>query len=367
MADQDDDQKTELPTGKRLAEAMENGQFARAPELQVLFTLGATLAVMGFTARAGGERVAEYAVNIFTHFTKYQLRADTVTANLGDLALAALPVVAPILGACSLAAIVAGGLQSGFNLTPGALGFKWERLDPMAGFGRVFSRSVLVRAGIDLLKVAAIGGTLYAGSRTLLRDPMFTSPVESAYLIQFLYQAAMTFFGRMLFSLGVLAAISLAYEKFKTLKELRMTKQEVKDEMKNSEGDAMMKGAQRRLARRLMQRQMLAAVPTADVIITNPTHYAVALKYERGRDHAPVILAKGENRFAIRIKELAAEHSVPMVENVPVARMLYALGKVGEAIPAELYQAVAEILAVVYRTHRYYFHELKTRRLTAAL
>jgi flagellar biosynthetic protein FlhB len=116
-----------------------------------------------------------------------------------------------------------------------------------------------------------------------------------------------------------------------------------------------------------MQRQMLAAVPTADVIVTNPTHFAVALKYERGRDQAPVILAKGENRFALRIKQLAAEHGVPTVENKPVARMLYALGKVGDAIPPELYQAVAEILAVVYLTHRYYYHELKTRRLHSAL
>jgi flagellar biosynthetic protein FlhB len=108
---------------------------------------------------------------------------------------------------------------------------------------------------------------------------------------------------------------------------------------------------------------MLAAVATADVVVTNPTHFAVALKYERGLDQAPVILAKGENRFAQRIKALAAEHGVPTVENKPVARLLYAMGKVGEGIPPELYQAIAEILAVVYRTHRYYFHELKTRRL----
>ena len=122
----------------------------------------------------------------------------------------------------------------------------------------------------------------------------------------------------------------------------------------------------RRLARRLMQKQMLSAVQTADVIVTNPTHFAVALKYERGVDKAPVVLAKGENRFAQRIKALAAEHGVPTVENKPVARLLFAMGKVGETIPSELYQAVAEILAVVYRTHRYYFHRLKTRRMEAA-
>jgi flagellar biosynthetic protein FlhB len=107
-------------------------------------------------------------------------------------------------------------------------------------------------------------------------------------------------------------------------------------------------------------------VKTADVVVTNPTHFAIALKYERGKDKAPVILAKGENRFAQRIKALAAEHGVPTVENKPVARLLFAMGKVGEAIPAELYQAVAEILAVVYRTHRYYFHRLKARRMEAS-
>jgi flagellar biosynthetic protein FlhB len=119
------------------------------------------------------------------------------------------------------------------------------------------------------------------------------------------------------------------------------------------------------MARRLMQKQMLSAVATADVVVTNPTHYAVALKYERGQDKAPIVLAKGENQFARRIKALAAENGVPMVENRPVARMLYAMGEVGEAIPPELYQAVAGILAVVYRTHRYYFHRLKSRRLEA--
>jgi len=126
------------------------------------------------------------------------------------------------------------------------------------------------------------------------------------------------------------------------------------------------KAAQRLLARRLLQKQMLSAVPTADVIITNPTHFAVALKYERGKDAAPVILAKGEDRFARRLRELAAEHGVPVVENKPVARLLYALGRVGETIPPELYQASAEILALVYRTHRYYFHRLRSRRLEHA-
>jgi flagellar biosynthetic protein FlhB len=199
----------------------------------------------------------------------------------------------------------------------------------------------------------------------LIYDPLFSSPVEVAYLGEFLNRATILFLTRLILALGIVASISYAYEKFKTHRDLMMTREEVKEEAKQAEGDTRVKGAMRRMARQLLQKQMLSAVKTADVVVTNPTHFAVALKYERGKDKAPVVLAKGENRFAQRIKALAAENGVPMVENKPVARLLFAMGKVGEAIPAELYQAVAEILAVVYRTHRYYFHRLKARRLEA--
>ena len=272
----------------------------------------------------------------------------------------------PVLLACAVAAVLVGGIQSGFRASPKAVGFKPEALNPVAGFGRIFSKATMVRAGLDLLKLIAIGFTLFLGARTLLGDPLFSAPVEAAYLGTFINSAALSFFSRLLLSLGIIAAMSYAWEKYKTNQDLMMTKQEVKDEHKNQEGDAHVKGAMRRMARRLLQKQMLDSVATADVVVTNPTHYAVVLKYERGKDKAPIVLAKGENRFAQRLKALAAEHGVPMVENKPVARMLFAMGEVGEAIPPGLYQAVAEILAVVYRTHRYYFHQLKTRRLEAA-
>jgi flagellar biosynthetic protein FlhB len=144
-----------------------------------------------------------------------------------------------------------------------------------------------------------------------------------------------------------------------------MTKQEVKDENRQAMGDPNVKMAQRAMARRLLMRQMMADVPKADVIVTNPTHYAVALKYERGKDTAPVVLAKGQNLFAQRIKAMGAKFEVPTVENKPVARALYKFGQVGKPIPAQLYQAIAEILGYVYRTHRYYFYQLRSRRLQA--
>lgn len=361
-----DDQKTEQPTGKRLHEATERGQFAKAPEFSILFTMAATLAVVGMAGGEGCDRIARYTVGIFSHYGAYVLTPETVVTHFENLLLAVAPFVLIMLGSCAAAAMLAGGIQSGFNLTPKALGPHWDQLNPLKGLGSVFSRDRAVHAGIDTLKMIAIGATLYAGARQLLSDPMFSAPVEAAYLIQFLRQAAITFFSRLLGALSIVAALSYAYEKYQTLQGLKMTREEVKDEHRSAEGNPQVKIALRRMARRLLLKQMLQAVPTADVVVTNPTHYAVALRYERGRDQAPVVLAKGENRFALRIKEIAAEHGVPMVENKPVARVLFALGKVGEAIPPELYQAVAEILAVVYRTHRYYFYRLRSRRLEAA-
>lgn len=363
MSEVDQDQKTELASEKKLSEAADRGQFAKSPELQVLLLLGAALCVLAFTAHTTARDVAEYSVGMFTRFGSITVGYDTVPIQMGKMLITVGKGLGPVLLACVVAAVVGGGLQSGFRLSPEAVGFKLENLNPVAGFGRVFSKAALVRGGIDFLKLVAIGMVLWAGAKRLSVDPLFTSPIEVAYLPVFLQSATQNFFGRLLLALGGIAALSYGYEKFKTSRDMMMTKQELKDERKNAEGSGMMKGAQRRLARRLMQKQMLAAVATADVVLTNPTHYAVALRYERGRDQAPVVLAKGENRFAQRIKALAAEHGVPVVENKPVARMLFALGQVGETIPTELYQAVASILAVVYRTHRYYFHRLKSRRL----
>ncbi len=367
MAETDQDQKTEQASDKRREEAHDRGQFARSQEMPVLFAMVALVGVLGLTVKSASRDLAEYAVSVFSHFGKTPVGQDTVPTQLSELLLTTGRALGPVLIACVGAALLSGGVQSGFRLTPEVMTFRVEQLNPIAGFARLFSKAVFVRAGVDLLKLIAIGGALYLGARGLMMDPLFSAPVEAAYLGEFLNHATLMFLSRLVFALGAVAAISYAYERFKTSRDLMMTREEVKEERKQAEGDANTKAAMRRMARRLMQKQMLSAVRTADVVITNPTHYAVALKYERGKDKAPVVLAKGENRFAQRIKALAAEHGVPTVENKPVARVLFAMGRVGENIPSELYQAVAEILAVVYRTHRYYFHRLKSQRLEAGV
>ncbi len=365
MSDKDPDQKTEAPSEKKLQESHDRGEFAKSAELGVVFSLAAAFGALAIAGPSSARAVAEFTAGIFGQLHTVRFEAGSVPAPMLVAGKTAALALAPLLAASVVAALLSGGIQSGFRLTPDAIGFKPQKLNPISGFGRIFSQRSLVQGGIDLLKLLAIGFCLWIAARTLLADPLFTTPVEAAYLGQFIHSSALLLLARLILALGVIAAIGYGYERYKTHRDMMMTREEVKEERKQAEGSPQVKIALRRMARRLAQRQMLAAVATADVVITNPTHYAVALKYERGIDSAPVIVAKGDNALARRIKALAADHEVPLVENKPVARMLHAMGTVGEAIPAELYQAVAGILAFVYRTHRYYFFRLPARRAAA--
>ena len=357
-----DQVKTEQPTEKHLQEATEEGNFARSPDLQVVALLIAGFFLMGFGSREYCERICGISVGIFAHLGKYSIKPEAIGEWNGIAAQTMLGLVLPIAVSCALAALIAGGLQSRFQLTPKALSFKFSRIDPLSGFQRVFSTQGWVKLGTDALKLTVVGLALWSAVKTVMSDPIFYTPVAVSRLGGFIESTASMLLGRFILALGAIAAANYIYALRKTQNDLMMTREEIKDESRQSEGDPKLKGALRQMARRLSQKQMLSSVATADVVVTNPTHFAVALKYERGKDKAPLVLAKGEGAFARRIKELAAEHEVPMVENKPVARMLFKVGKVGKPVPVELYQAVADILAFVYKTHRYYFHRLKERR-----
>ena len=275
MADHDQEQKTEQPTEKKLSEAIDRGQFAKSHELTVLFPIAAVLGVLTLTAPAASREIAEYSIGMFTRFAVTSVEQDTVLTQISEAMLTFGRAIGPLFVGIVVAVLIASGVQSGFHLSPKAVGFKLENLNPIAGFGRIFSKSVLVRSGIDLLKLVAIGSALWLGARGLMLDPLFSAPVEAAYLGQFLNNATIVFLTRLLFALGIVAAISFGYEKFKMSRELMMTRDEVKDERKQAEGDMHTKAAMRRMARRLLQKQMLAAVQTADVVVTNPTHFAI--------------------------------------------------------------------------------------------
>ena len=359
----ENDNATEKPTEKKLSESHAKGQFAQAPEIQVVFGLVAAYFVFLFTIDSQSRFMIETVAGVLGNLEKYQIISDFIPQWTTMAFLTMFGLLAPMFLATTIASLLAGGLQTHFKATPEVVGLKFEKLNPVSGFQRVFSKQGLVKLVVDSGKCLIVGGLIYGSVQEILTDPIFHTPVPVHRLGSFLYDSTLALFFRLALAMGGLALLHYIFQLKKTEKDLMMTTQEIKDENRQAMGDPNVKMAQRAMARRLMQKQMLADVPNADVIITNPTHYAVALKYERGVDAAPVVLAKGQNLFAQRIKAIASKHEVPTVENKPVARALFKFGQVGKPIPAQLYQAIAEILGYVYRTHRYYFYQLKSRRL----
>jgi flagellar biosynthetic protein FlhB len=363
---EDRESKTEAPSAKRLAEAQAKGQFARAPEITLAFVLTAAVFALGLAAHDAARRISHLATETFVRLGEVKLQSQELPDTVWLSASTFATIVGPVILVSAAAAILAGGIQSGFQLTPGAMEPNLGRLNPVAGLQRLISGRIWSTAVLDVLKVTAVFACLAAAGSTIFSDAIFSAPVEPLYLGYFLRESALSLMLRFLGALVIIGGLSYAYEFYKARRELMMSRQDLKDERSQTDGNPLVKAAMRRMARRLLQKQMMDAVPTADVVVANPTHFAVALRYDRGKDAAPVIVARGENRQAIRIKELAALHGVPMVENRPVARMLYASGRVGEVIPREMFEAVAEILAFVYRTYRYYYFTLPTRRAANA-
>ena len=361
MADREN--KTEEPTEKRLQESQERGQFAKVEELGVVFLLASIACFMLFYARDLGSNVAHYAQNIWLHFLEFDGNLEQIAKIFHELIECWLWIIIGFLGLCVLSAIFSGGLQSGFKLSLKALKVDWERINPVNGFKRLFSFRKCIEVFVDSLKMLAIAWILYGAFQEIRQDPIFFTPIPVQRLPEFFLHIILLFLSRLIAILLIITLLKYAYERYQTHEDLKMSREEVKEERKQAFGNPEIKATQRRLAQRLLQKQMMDKIPVADVVVTNPTHFAVALKYERGRDKAPIVIAKGENMFAQRIKQIAKHHEVPMVENRLAARLLFRLGAVGKPIPAELYEMIAEILAFVYKTHRNYFHNLKRRRL----
>ena len=363
MAEQDQSSKTEQPTSKRLREAHKEGNFPQSQEIGTVFVLAAAFLVLAFLAKQKSTEMALLASAVFSNLTVSAITVERTVDGLRYALHATLFLLAPVLIGTVIGAVLAGGMQSGFRLTAGRLEPNLAKFNPVNGMKKLFNAQSAVQLATDLLKFIAIGAILYGLIREIMSDDIFHSPVPPSYLGEFLFEISLLMLARLIIAIGVIAILNYLYQRHKVRKDLMMTRQEVKDERKNAEGNPEVKSAQRHMARQILQKQMLKSIPLADVVVTNSTHFAVALKYEQGRNSAPVVVAKGMNLFALRIIDIANRHGVPRIENRGVAQMLYRLGRVGESIPVELYEVVASILAHVYRLHRYYFHRLKARRL----
>lgn len=362
MPETDQATKTEPPTPKKLQDAFEKGNFPRSQEIGTVAILLATYLVLIFSGEGAFRELAEFSRNIFSGLGDVEVSHTWLTHAMGRMSTGVISGLSPLLIACSAAAVLAGGFQSGFKVTPKAMEVKADKINPAEGFKRNFSMNSLVRSGMDLLKLGAFMAVVIGLCKSRLQDPIFQSPSTVAHLAHFISDTIRQMLKQLILVMAGIAIVHYAWTRFDHLRKMKMSRQELKDEMKQSEGDPMLKAKLRQMGMRLRQRQMLEEIPFADVVVTNPTHFAVALRYLSGADAAPVVLAKGKNRFAQRIKAVAAENEVPMVENRPAAQALYKLGSVGKPIPSALYRVVASILSHVYREHRYYFFRLRARR-----
>lgn len=345
-------EKTEQPTPRRLDEAQKRGQIARSPEVQTVFVLLAAICAFSFAGRESWAQLLGAVRATMAH-----LHDTPVTvATLHGYALAGAAVFAkcagPFLIATVLGALIAGGIQTQFTTASEALTPNWQRLNPAEGIKRVLSMRSAAPTALAALKLAVIVGLSYAGVREVLADPVFTTEVGIDRLAGFLAWALLKVLLRIVLVLGLIAAADYGYQFWRTHRDLMMTRQELQDELKSTEGNPLIKRARRRLSG-LTKRKMLAEVPNADVVVTNPTFIAIALRYDSRKMKAPRVVAKGIRLNAERIREIAREHQVPIVENKPLARVMFKHCKVGGEVPAELYVAVAEILAWVYRVNRY--------------
>ena len=363
MADVDKSSKTEPPTEKRLSEARSRGQFAKAPEIGMTATLLAGLLVLFFWAPGKAGELMLFTKSIFENLNSIQATQEGMASTFGESYLAMGLIVLPMLMGCFFASLMAEGLQTGFSFTPKAIEPKFSKMNPIKGVQRIWGLKGLKAFFVDFLKFFFIGTVVWLTILIFLKDPIFYAPIPIQYIPGFIYKLIIVMFTLLVLMLLVVAIINFIIKKKEHTDEMKMTKQEVKEERKSKEVSEEVKTAQRRKAMEVVMGQNLQDVSTADVVVTNPTHYAVALKYEKGTDNAPVVVAKGHDMLARKIKLIAKEYDVPMVEDKPVAQMLYALGFVGQPIPFQLYQVIAKILADVYKKHSYYFHRLKARRL----
>jgi len=355
MSEQTGD-KTEQATPKRLEEAIAKGQFGRSREVQTVFVLmGGLIGFMFY----GGEiwRILTGAsVSMFGHLhdTPVTLNAMQGFAINGVLVIG--HCVWPVVAGTIIGGLLAGALQARFRASPEALAVNWQRLNPAEGFKRIFSTRSTIQTGIGILKLLFIISLSYGVVKSILSDPIFYSSVSVARIAGFMAESSLKIILQIAMVLMIMAGADFVYQTWQSNRDLMMTKQEVKDESKNTEGNPQIKMQQRRKRNAMTKRKMLAEVPKADVIVTNPTHIAIALRYDRKNMKAPTIVAKGTRLNALRIREIAQQHQVPIIENKPLARLMFKYGRVGGEIPAQLYAAVAEILAWVYRVNAYRYY-----------
>ena len=350
-------EKTEPATDKKLKDAREEGKVAKSKELTAAFDLIVLFLVLKiFISYVGGSLLDIFdfvysGMPDFVEINEAKLTTFAISSYLFNIILKWILIVLPFFLLGVAITILISIFQVGWKISTKPMKPKLEKFNPINGFKRIFSKNSLFELVKSIVKIGVIAYVAYS-SVINNRNDLFL-------LYDIPLNQAITLIGSIIINTGlkislvylVVGFADYAYQKHKFNEDMKMTKQEVKDEYKNSEGDPQIKGKQKQRMREASQRRMMQDVPKADVVITNPTHLAIALKYDAKESEAPVVVAKGEDYVALKIREVAKENNIAIVENKPLARMLFFFFYIGSEIPPELYQSVAEILAMIYKTN----------------
>lgn len=346
----DSGDKTEKATPKKRKDAREKGQVLQSKEINTaLLLLSVFLGVKLF----GGYIYNSISLFLKTLITEYAKTSDTFSIStvykiFAEIGTILLKTMGPLLAIALVTSLIVEYAQVGFLFTMKTLGFKFDRINPLKGIKRMFSMRSLVELLKSIIKVIIVGFVAYSYMAGETIKVLNLARMDIISVALYIVQASLGVAIRICIALVIIAALDYLYQWWDFEKGLKMTKQEVKEEYKQMEGNPEIKSKIKQKQRQISMRRMLQDVPKADVVITNPTHFAVAIRYDEKKSAAPIVTAKGQDFMAMRIKEVAKENKIEIVENKQLARTLYSTVNIGEAIPPELYQAVAEVLAFVY-------------------
>lgn len=357
MAVEDKDSRTEPATPKRLEDARSKGQIAKSQDLNVAFLMLAIFVSLFFAGERSVSGIKQIMAKYLNRLSTFSFDGVALVRTAAEILGEILNVVLPLVGLAFLVMVLSNLIQVGFLVTAEPMKPDMGKLNPLKGFGRILSLRGLAKVLFGILKVLVIGWILVW---TLLGELAELKGENVIALLRVEESAALHYALRVIVLMGlrgvaallVLAILDFTYQKWQHARDMRMTKQEVKEEMQQLEGDPKLKGRRRKVQQEIIVQNMMREVPRADVVIANPTHFSVAIRYDRKQMSAPRCVAKGQDLLARRIREIALQSSVPVVEKPALARSLHAAVEVGQEIPQEFYRAVAEVLAYVYQMSR---------------
>lgn len=347
----DDADRTEQPTPRRRAEAREEGRVPRSSDLTAAVIMLVGLVLLNWLGPGIYGRMIELTRQTvgLTGPPDAVASPVTLTVTLRRTAQTTAMMILPFLATLLALGVAGSVVQSGWVFAPKQLRLQPERVNPVEGLKKLFSMDSLTRAGLGLFKIVLVGVIGFMTIRGRIDDLIAAGAVSVSAVLPVAGEVVFSVALRIALVLLVLGLIDYGYQRWRLEQSLRMTRQEVRDELKRMEGDPLIKQRRRQLQQQLALQRINLDVPRADVVVTNPTEYAVALRYDEQTMQAPKVLAKGKDYLAMRIRQVARQHGVPIVERPPLARALYATVEVGQEIPPQFYRAVAEVLAYVYR------------------